>query len=264
MSDITDLDRAVGGSGVTREELLKRAAVGGAVLVAGGSLVKSAPGRACGRRGLDAEARRHVPHRRLGRVGEGLHRRSEHRHASRSGADRDGLGDARRLRRGVQAQVRRARRGDHAEQEGHRLDDPRPRRDRVPQRQDARRGGRRLLAAAADQQEARPLRRRCAGLARPEADEDDGQADRPLHAEAGGRHDPRRARPVHRRHRPGRLQPDRGRQGEPEHRHRPVQGAELHAGPAERPRPQPELLADGAAVLRQGRWSSTSPTTPRG
>jgi len=48
MSDTTDLDRAVAQSGLTREELLKRAAVGGAVIVAGGSLVKSAQGAPAG------------------------------------------------------------------------------------------------------------------------------------------------------------------------------------------------------------------------
>jgi peptide/nickel transport system substrate-binding protein len=48
MSDTTDLDRAVAQSGLTREELLKRAAVGGAVIVAGGSLVKSAQGARAG------------------------------------------------------------------------------------------------------------------------------------------------------------------------------------------------------------------------
>jgi len=48
MSDTTDLDRVVAQSGLTREELLKRAAVGGAAIVAGGSLVKSAHGAPAG------------------------------------------------------------------------------------------------------------------------------------------------------------------------------------------------------------------------
>ena len=48
MSDTTDLDRAVAQSGLTRDELLKRAAVGGAALVAGGSLVRSAHGAPAG------------------------------------------------------------------------------------------------------------------------------------------------------------------------------------------------------------------------
>jgi len=43
-----DLDRAAASSGLTREELLKRAAVGGAVIVAGGSLVRSAQGAPAG------------------------------------------------------------------------------------------------------------------------------------------------------------------------------------------------------------------------
>ena len=71
-------------------------------------------------------------------------------------------------------------------------------------------------------------------LDRSEPDQEARQAHRPPDAEAAGRHDPRRARPVHRGHRPRGLQPERRRQGEAEHRHRPVQGQELHAGPAER------------------------------
>jgi len=47
MNDM-DLDRAAASSGLTREELLKRAAVGGAVIVAGGSLVRSAQGAPAG------------------------------------------------------------------------------------------------------------------------------------------------------------------------------------------------------------------------
>ena len=56
---------------------------------------------------------------------------------------------------------------------------------------------------------------------------------------------------VRRGHRPGRLQPERDRQGEPERRYRPVQAAELHARPAERPCPQPELLAHGQPYFDQ-------------
>ena len=48
MSDTTVLGRAAAQSGLTREELLKRAAVGGAVIVAGGSIVKSAQGAPAG------------------------------------------------------------------------------------------------------------------------------------------------------------------------------------------------------------------------
>src|SRR6476659_2515426 len=48
MRQSTDVERAEASSGLTREELLKRAAVGGAVIVAGGSLVRSAQGAPAG------------------------------------------------------------------------------------------------------------------------------------------------------------------------------------------------------------------------
>ena len=174
--------------GLTRDELLKRLAAA------------PFPRRFPGRRGRcrsarDPEARRDLPAWRLGRLGQRLHRRAEHRDAAGPGTHRHGLGDARRVRLQVQARVQRPRgRALRGAEQGGRLDDPRPRRDRVPQRQDARRRRRHLLAPAADQSEARPLRRRGALVARPEADQDHGQAHRSPVSEAEGRDDPRRAR----------------------------------------------------------------------
>ena len=88
---------------------------------------------------------------------------------------------------------------------------------------------------------------------RPDADQEAGQAHGPLHAEAAGR------RPSSTRSAstspgivPVGYSPTAVGEGEAERRHRPVQAAELHPGPAERARPQPELLADGPALLRQG------------
>ena len=108
-------------------------------------------------RATEAEAGRHVPSRRDGRLGEGHDRRAEHRHEARPGAPRRRLRDAARLRRELQA-VQQPRRGVHR-QAGRRVDDPRARRDRVPQRQDALGRRRDLLDQAADQPEAEAVRR---------------------------------------------------------------------------------------------------------
>ncbi len=70
---------------------------------------------------------------------------------------------------------------------------------------------------------------------------------RPHEAEDGGLDDRRAARPVLQRHRARRLLAHQQAQVG---RHRPVHHEELLARPAERARPQPELLAHGPAVLR--------------
>ena len=89
------------------------------------------------------------------------------------------------------------------------------------------------------------------GLRRSEQAHEDGRQHGADRAEAARLHHPRPARPVLQRHRARRLRaqgrPEVGRDG-------PVQDPELHAGPAERGRPERELLAAGLrrAVVRPG------------
>ena len=206
------------------------------------------------RRQLDArrnpEEGRELPPRCHGRRRERHHRRPEHRHQARPDPPDRQLGDAHDLQRGLRPRDGRAggggrllggRPGRRASPVGH----------RVPQRQDPDRRRRHLLDQAHPEPEGRALRRCRARLGRSEQAHEDGRQHGADRAEAARLHHPRPARPVLQRHRARRLRA----QGRPEvDRDGAVQDPELHAGPAERGRPERELLAAGLrrAVVRPG------------
>ena len=177
------------------------------------------------------------PHRRLGL---GHARPAQGAHLSRHGPGAVALPAAAAAEHPGAVRVR-AGRGDQPARVDVGVGDPAPARYHLPRREAAHRRRRHLHAQPAHHREAD--RRELARADRREGPEEARQAHRPGADDQPLRQLPRPAGllvlPVHRA---GRLQP-----GQAE-RHRAVQVPELHAGPAQRLRQEPQLLEVGPAV----------------
>ncbi len=214
--------------------------------------------------GRAGHAGRQLPRRPHRRLREGHRRRPEHRHQARPGAPARRLGDAADLRRRVQARDRRPGRGastpDSPTQYVIRL-------RRASSSTTARRWRRRRHLLHPARSAPRPAACSAAppGLVDIRTDQEGGRAHRPAAAPAGRTPPSRRRSPA--------TPPASSRSATRPSRATSVQDGQIGTGaymlksftPGQesRPRREPELLARGAAVLRRGRRSPTSPTTTR-
>ena len=232
-----------------RRQFLRGLAGAGALAGAGGLLAACSSGSPApaakqpgGNGGQEAGRRPEGgPHRRLGL---GHARPAQGAHLSRHGPRAVALPAAAAAEHPGAVRVR-AGRGDQPARVDVAVGDPAPARHHLPRRQAAHRRRRHLHAQADHHREAD--RRDAARADRREGPEEARQAHRPGADDQPLRQLPRPAGllvlPVHRA---GRLQP-----GQAE-RHRAVQVPELHAGPAQRLRQEPQLLEVGPAVRRLG------------
>ena len=167
-------DDAVTG-GLSREDLLRRGLAAGLAVSGAGYSRRCRAG--CAARGSRAaEEGRNAARRHRRRLGQGPARRPEDHHPPRPGPARQRLGDPGRVRPELPPVMGLAAGGPPGQAGA--VDDPPQDGDRVPQRQDAERRRRHLLAAADPGQEERP-RRRASCHDRPEADQEARQAHRP-------------------------------------------------------------------------------------
>ena len=199
------------------------------------------------RRRRDAQAGRELPARGHRRRLQGHHGRPEHHHQARPGPAGDRLRDAAALQRELPAhQQRPGRERDPGQPEA--VHDQAAPGHRVPERQDDDGRRRHLLVPAHRDPGERPHRVRRHGHDGHQEHEEAGQVHGAAPAEDPGLDGPADPGQLYVHDRAGRVQGVPG----PADRHRRLQAQVVHARPAERPRAQPELLAQRPAVLRHG------------
>ena len=232
--------------GMTREDILRRAAALGIVVAGGtfGSLTEGAFASTLIKRG--------GTFRQATSGGSiGLHRRPAHRREVRHRTARRDLRGSRSLRREGKDPAPPGRGAEG--REGEPVPDPRQEGDRVPQRQDADDRRRHLFDQAYEEPEAEAVRQRGVRCDRPQQHQEARQVDVPSHPVAPRRDADGGVRPVLPGRRPEGLPADRRGQGAAAvHRDGPVQGQELHSRTGERAREERELLDLRAAVLQRG------------
>ena len=232
------------------------AAAGGLVACGSGSSPSAGTGSADRRR--ESQAGRELPAGRHRRRFQGHHGRPEHHHQARPGPADDGLRDAAAVRRELPAHHQRPGRERDPGQPQAVHDQAAPG-HRVPGRQAVHRGRRPVLVPAHRDQGQRAHRLRRHRHDGHQEHEEGGQVHGPAAAQDAGLDRPADPGQLHVRHGARRLQGVPGPAG----RHRRLQAQVVHARPAERPRAQPQLLAQRASPTSTRSRSPTSAARPR-